>query len=140
MYSINKSDGKVRWTFKGGNWFWADPVVKGKIIYATCLDHKIYAIDVQTGKELWQYEGDSAFISKPVLSGDFLTAISDSGEIYLLDLNNGALKQKISIGYATMAPLYAKDNIIYVHARNDYIYAVDIQTGKVTWKFKPESN
>ena len=34
-----------------------------------------------------------------------------------------------------MAPLYADENMVYVHARNRCVYGVDVQSGKKVWEF-----
>ncbi len=56
--------------------------------------------------------------------------------MYLLESVSGALKKTIEVGSAVMSPLHATGNTIYIHSRDDYVYAFDIQSGELTWKFK----
>ena len=138
LYAVNKSDGQIKELFQGGNWFWAEPVIKDNIIYAACLDNSIYAINADTGIEQWKQTAESPVISKPVLVGELLISIAKSGQMQFINSNNGVLERTLKIDAEVMAPLYAKDDIIYVHARNGYVYAVDVLEAKVIWKFSTD--
>jgi outer membrane protein assembly factor BamB len=135
VYAIDGNDGSEKWKFKGDGWFWANPVVQDGVVYAACLDDKIYALDSSTGKELWQFAVDGQIASTPVLLDKLLVAVSEPGEMYIIELASGTLQRTVSIGSAVMAPLYASDTMVYVHARNRCIYAVDVDKGKIAWKF-----
>jgi outer membrane protein assembly factor BamB len=138
LYAIDKSDGRMQWKFKGGNWFWAEPLIVDRVVYAACLDHRIYAVDADTGKELWKFIADNEIVSKPVLVDNLLVAISESGEMHLLDSSTGVLQGSVSIGSTVMAPLYSNEEIVYVHARDRYVYAIDVKAGEIAWKFKTD--
>jgi outer membrane protein assembly factor BamB len=152
LYAVNKNDGTDKWQqpFPGGNWFWADPLVKDNTIYAACLDGKLYAIDAVTGKQLWPspFIADKAIVSRPVIIGDLLVAVSESGSMYLIDAVSGIQKGKtIQIRKdkdtpttEVRAPLYASESTVYAHASNNYVYAIDVQSGEIVWKFKKGSN
>jgi eukaryotic-like serine/threonine-protein kinase len=139
LMSLNNSDGSTRWTFSGSNWFWATPVVADNIVYAANLDRKIYALNVDSGKEIWEFIGDSPFISTPVIVNGMLAAVSESGTLYLINLADGISKKDMSLGFQAVAPLYAGGDTIYVHTKDDYIHAININDGKEIWKFKSEN-
>jgi len=138
LYAIGSADGEERWRFEGENWFWASSLVKDNVVYAGCLDHKIYALEVRTGKELWQFVTDSPIVSTPVLVDNLLVVVSQSGETYILEADSGALERTVSIGYSVMAPLYAGGNMVYIHARDRYVYAIDVQNGEIAWRFSSD--
>lgn len=135
LYAISKASGEIKWKFEGENWFWATPLVKDGVIYASCLDHKLYALESRTGKELWSFVADSPIVSAPLLIDGLIITISDSGEMYILNADSGILKHTVSIGYSVMASPYAAGNIVYVHARNNYVYAIDVQSENIIWEF-----
>ena len=135
LYAVDSDDGKEKWRFEGGNWFWATPVVKDNVVYAGCLDHSIYALEASTGRELWQFVADSPIVSTPVLLDSLLVAISDSGEMYVLRADSGVSERTVSIGYSVMAPLYAEEDMVYVHARDGGVYCIDVETGVIAWEF-----
>jgi outer membrane protein assembly factor BamB len=135
LYAVSSADGSERWKFEGGNWFWATPIVKDGVVYAGCLDNQVYALDVITGEKLWQFVADAPIVSGPVLSGNLLVAASESGTMYILEPDSGNLVRSVSIGSQVMAPLYAEENMVYVHARNRCVYAIDVQSGDKVWEF-----
>ena len=135
LYAVAINDGSEKWKFEGGNWFWATPIVKDGVVYAGCLDHQIYALDAITGEKLWQFVADAPVVATPVFSDNLLVAASESGEMYILEPDSGVLVRSVSIGYQVMGPLYAEENIVYVHARNRCVYAIDVQSGDTVWEF-----
>lgn len=146
LYAVGIPAGTQEWDFerakkrefKGDKWFWADPVVQESVVYAGCLDHKIYAFDIGSGRELWQFPADSPIVSTPVLVNDLLVAVSELGTMYVLKADSGVLQRTVSIGYSVMAPLYAEENMVYVHARDRCVYSVDVQSGGIAWKFSSD--
>jgi glucose dehydrogenase len=55
--------------------------------------------------------------------------------LHSLDKNSGSSLQQVSIDATVMALLYAEGDIVYIHAREHKVYAVDIQEGTVLWEF-----
>src|SRR4030042_106295 len=135
LYALDAIYGEKKWEFEGGNLFWATPIVKDGVVYAGCLDHQIYALDAITGEKLWQFVADAPVVATPVFSDNLLVAASESGEMYILEPDSGVLVRSVPIGYQVMSPLYAEENIVYVHARNRCVYAIDVQSGDTVWEF-----
>ncbi len=139
LFAVDSRNGSDRWRFPrdnpADNWFWATPVVKDNVVYAGCLDHSIYALEANTGRLLWQFVADSPIVSTPVLLDSLLVAISESGEMYVLRADSGVSERTVSIGYSVMAPLYAEEDMVYVHARDGGVYCIDVQTGVIAWEF-----
>jgi outer membrane protein assembly factor BamB len=140
LYAVDGANGNVKWKFGGGNWFWATPLVKDNMVYAGCLDNKVYALDASTGDELWQFTADDQIVATPVLVDNLLVVISESGTVYVLNADNGKPEHDpvpvdASLKVPVRAPLCAEGNMVYVHASNRCVYAVDVQSGDVVWKF-----
>jgi outer membrane protein assembly factor BamB len=140
LYAVDSNNGNVKWTFGGGNWFWSTPVVKDGVVYAGCLDYKVYALDASTGDELWQFMADDQIVATPVLVDNLLVVVSESGTVYMLKADSGNPEHNpvpvdTSVKVPVRAPLYAEGNTVYVHASNRCVYAVDLQSGNVVWKF-----
>jgi outer membrane protein assembly factor BamB len=138
LYAINQLDGTMDWEFKGDNWFWAEIISEGNTIYACCMDNNIYAINGDNGKLIWKYDAGAPISSRPVLVDDYLIAVTESGGLYILNASDGGYKQMIELGNKIISPLYEANNVVYAHGADDYIYAVDLSTYQLLWKFKAE--
>jgi outer membrane protein assembly factor BamB len=71
--------------------------------------------------------------------GDSLVVVSEEGEVYSIEVDTGVLMQTVSIGYSVMSTPFVQDDFVYIHARDDNVYAVDLQAGGITWKHKVET-
>lgn len=136
LYGIKSGSSEPSWNFTGDNWFWAAPVVSGGVAYAGCLDGKVYALDAETGDKLWEFDTKSRVVASPVLVGDLLVVACDSGEVYILKVADGMQASgPISIGAPVRGSICAQEGTAYIRAQNDWLYAVDIKEGKISWEF-----
>jgi hypothetical protein len=124
------------------NWFWASPIINEGIVYAGCLDGKLYAIGAETGEELWQFESKdprgkpAPIVSPPVLIGNLLIVVNESGTVYVFDLgaelgDEAVPLKTISIGADVRSSFCAHDGLVYIRGENNSIYVVDIDKGEV---------
>ena len=149
LYAVKVGHDKPLWEFAGGNWFWAAPVVNGDIVYAGCLDGKLYAINGRSGGELWEFDAGSSIVSSPAMAGDLLVVTCESGDVYLVNAQTGDGRrinnpddpqnaERPSIDASIKGHICVQDGIAYICAQNNYLYAVDIARGKISWKFPLE--
>jgi outer membrane protein assembly factor BamB len=143
LYAVKIGSDEPMWKFPqekpAGNWFWASPIVNGGIVYAGCLDGKLYAIEAATGEELWEFDAGSPIVSSPVLMDNFLIVTDESGTVYVFDLSaeigDQAVPLKtISIGAAVESSFCAQDGLVYIRGEDDWLYAVDVSKGQISWK------
>ena len=146
LYAVKVGDDKPLWEFTGGDWFWATPVVSEDIVYAGCLDGKLYAISSETGEELWRFDAGSGIVSSPVVADDLLVVTCESGNVYLVNVQTGEGRRiknpddpqsadRPSIDASIRGHLCVLDGIVYIGAQDNRLYAVDIDRGKIDWKF-----
>ena len=140
LYAINIGDSESIWKFPGGEWFWATPVVKDGIVYAGCLDGKIYAINAETGDLEWEYDTGSSIASSPVWDDGLLVVASQSGSIHVFDINSKPADKtmvpmkSMSISATIRSSICVQDGMLYVRAQDNCLYAMDIDTGRISWK------
>jgi outer membrane protein assembly factor BamB len=149
LYAIRIGGDKPLWRFPqekpAGNWFWASPIVREGIVYAGCLDGRLYAINSTTGEEIWSYttrdeeNRPSAIVSSPVLMDNLLIVVNESGTVYVFDLaadnrNRGVLLTTISVGADVKSPFSAQEGLVYIRGEDNKLYAVDIDKEKVSWE------
>jgi outer membrane protein assembly factor BamB len=143
IYAIDKASGYQQWKFPNEEpapkWFWATPLVDDNIVYAASLDGKIYAINATNGEKLWEFDTKSPIVVSPILVDDLLVVASESGEIYVFK-TDVMPEDKIMTPVKTIpietqinAPIYAHENMVYIRAQDNHLYAVDIDQGKINW-------
>jgi outer membrane protein assembly factor BamB len=147
MYALDTS-GKLVWKFPATdnitnspqNWFWVTPVIQNGILYAPCLDGKVYVLDAATGGfmdaiDLRYNNNRGAISSSPVIVDNTLViAVSDlakkTSRVYAIDTNSKGVKE--ITGFTTEAinaPLFAADGIVYIHTTSDNFYGLNAQNG-----------
>ena len=148
LYAIRIDDGELLWKFRGGKWFWAAPLVSEGVVYAACLDGRVYALDAESGEELWPQPFESkdqkgkpaAIVASPVLIGNLLIVANEAGNVYIVNSKTGDGERirnrengdKPTINAQIRAPLCAHEGILYIRGEDNRLYAVDIETMKVS--------
>ncbi len=128
-------------------------IADGLVCFGSSADGKIYALDAATGAERWSFYTDSPVRLPPAANQGRILAVSDDGHLYCLAADDGHLLWKLRGGPsdsmllgnqhmvsrwpARGGPAVA-DGVVYFAAgiwpsEGIYLYAVDIQTGKVLW-------
>lgn len=139
FYAVNAISGQKIWRFPASdeaedmpsNWFWAKPLLHSGIIYAPCLDGKVYAFDAESGDKIIEFDLGSPISSSPVLVGSLVVAATQKGNVYTLDTANNQQKQLAILeeDEKVYAPLFAHQGTVYVHAASDKLYAIDVESG-----------
>lgn len=142
FYAIDASTGKAKegfTPFQADNWFWGKAVVYNDTIIAGCLDHRVYALSAENGTKVWDYETGGPIRGDPALCGDLVIFGAEDGTVYALEAGSGAERWRRALEPATQirASLYAEDGVVYVHAANQKLYALEIENGTVLWSFAP---
>jgi len=131
LYAVKASDGSLRWKFLAENWFWAKPVAFNNTIYAPCLDGKIYALEAKNGGKVAEFDLGSPISSSPVLVDSSIIVASEEGKVYSIENNQKRdLKELEAKVYASLC---ASNGVIYIHAEDQTLYALNAQTGAELW-------
>ncbi len=147
LYALDTS-GKLVWKFPADddatdtprNWFWAKPVIDGDVLYAPCLDGKVYLLNALTGSfidaiDLRYDNNKGAISSSPVIVDDnLIVAITDlakkTSRIYAIDISNRSTPRELtSFTEGVNAPLFASNGIVYIHTTKDSFYGLNALSG-----------
>lgn len=145
LHAIVVGESELLWEFAGDKWFWADPLVSEGIVYAGCLDGRLYAVRAETGEELWHFETMDArgrrvpIVSSPVMMGGLLVVVDEAGTVYVFDPAEDLASQAepwrvISIGADVRSSFCAHEGVVYIRGEDNWLYAVDIDSGEVSWR------
>lgn len=148
LYAVDATDGSLRWRseVEAGSWYWAKPKAYNNVIYAPCLDGKVYILDAKSGREVaGAVELGSPISSSPVVVDGKVIIASREGRVYSLDTSNHQLRLLFDVGddgEEIYAPLCASDGVVYIHAQSskqDTLYALNAQTGVTLWRLSLSS-
>ena len=110
LYALDVGDGSLRWTFEGGNWFWAAAVADESTIYAPSMDGNLYALNAN-GKLLWKHSMGSAILSSPVVLSRGLVVAGKNGKISLLDTGPVATAQGREVAFFSLRDTEIKSSL-----------------------------
>ncbi len=142
LYAVNAITGEQIWRFpatdedehKPGNWFWTKPLVSDDddvvVVYAACLDGKVYALDAESGEKVIEFDLGSPISSSPVLVGDLVIVATEEGMVYTLDTGSNNKRELKNLGEKVRAPLFASEGTVYLHTVEDNLYELDVQSGQ----------
>ncbi|HVT39773.1 MAG TPA: PQQ-binding-like beta-propeller repeat protein [Gemmatimonadaceae bacterium] len=158
-YSVDQATGQRRWSFKTGSelpWPWghesgdhylSSPSLDAGAVIFGAGDGNVYALDAATGKERWHVHTEGRVRSSPAIDRGRIFVGSADGVLYALDAATGATAWRYRTEGASLSskdygfdrrtiqssPAVA-DGIVFVGARDGFLYAVDAATGKLRWR------
>jgi outer membrane protein assembly factor BamB len=136
FYAVDMATGAAQALFEGEGWFWAQAATDGTRVYAANLDGHLHAYDLTSGAIAWTYpakgKGDP-IVSAPVVVDGQVVFASDSEVLTVLDGATGALQWDRKLTAKVRAPLTAAGSVVYIHALDETVSAVDLATKRLVW-------
>src|SRR5215203_28891 len=120
LYAVNRSEGTANWAFASG---WAvsssGAVSQGLVLFAS-VDGNFYAVDAETGARKWAFKtaGERRFTAPGIHGASPRTQVmADPFDLFL------------------SSPTVA-GGVVYFGSGDNYVYALDVASGALKWKFK----
>ena len=151
---------RIKWQFHTDGAVISSPVIAGGMLFAGSSDHFLYALDAESGVFKWKFKAESRITSSPAVSAGLVLFGSYDGNFYAVDAATGKLRWRFQTGgerrfaakhlhgslpAAEVMPdpfdFYLSSPVItggavYFGSGDTNIYALDLATGKLKWKFK----
>jgi outer membrane protein assembly factor BamB len=149
----------VKWRFKTDGPILGSPALSKGVFFFGSLDTFLYAVDETTGLQKWKFETKGGIASTPAVSNGTVYFDNWDGFLYAVDEVTGKLKWKFAMAYErkfqakhlhgqepkeqtipdvwdffTSSPAVANGKV-YFGSGDRNIYAVDADSGKLSWKF-----
>lgn len=144
VYAVDTTSGGEVWRFPETDdevdtpvgWFWASLLVHNGAVYAPNLDGRVYVINASSGNRISSFDLEGPISSAPVLVNDLVIVATTStnrakqeGKVFALDTTNRQQTLLQDIEESIHAPLFADGTTVYVHTMENFLYAIDTETG-----------
>ena len=123
----------------------AQPTVRGNLLFIGSCAGKFLALDKTTGKEVWSYDtkvdgGPFSFHGDPLIHENLVLVPADrgceaGGYVYAFEKKSGKVRWKFRAGAPATSFIGAGDAVIF-GARQQEWFSLSIDSGKLKWRFK----
>lgn len=135
LYAISLEGNEV-WRFPTGGKIACSPIVNRNLVLIGSNDGYLYAVDKETGKEIWKFKTGDWIFSSPTAWEDKIYIGSYDCNMYCLN-PEGKEMWRFRMG-AEMWGMHESatvyDGVLYFASMDNYLYAIDANTGKEIWK------
>lgn len=155
VVSLDVRTGKPNWTFRCPKCNVSPPVIYKDLLFISSKNFsergngKIYGLNVSTGAVEWSFPSDKISISliAPTISDGILyltegssvsepvNAQSAKTTIHALDIVKKTVKWSFDARGIFDTPAIS-DGMLFAGSNKDFLYAIDLDTGKEKWRFK----
>ncbi|MBI4502273.1 MAG: PQQ-binding-like beta-propeller repeat protein [Gemmatimonadetes bacterium] len=139
------------WGHESGDRYTASPTVAGQAVLLGGGDGVLRSVELSTGRVTWEARTAGRIRSSPAV-GNGLVVVGDAdGVVYGFDLATGKLRWKYETeGHTLVSARFGydrrsiqsspaiMDGRVFVGARDGYLYALDLATGQLRWRFNHE--
>lgn len=150
----------IQWKFHTGGRVIASPAAANGVVYVGSTDGNFYAIDAASGAQRWKFTTKAWEVSSPTVASGVVYFLSYDGNFYALDASSGQVKWKFKTGgerhysgthlhhlqpvvesmpdpwdFYLSSPSVS-DGSVYFGSSDGNVYALDVNSGGLKWKFK----
>lgn len=135
-FSINQRYPGVKpvWTFSSEANVISTPAIADNYVVFGNQAGEIQALQIKDGKKRWSFKTGGPVFSSPAVAQDKIVIGSADGSIYCLT-TAGKLAWKVITGASVLGSPLIEKNIVYIGGSDGSYRAIDLQTGKLRWRF-----
>lgn len=135
LYAVDASKGTLKWSYSSNAPFYTSPVWLNKTVYAGDANGSLLAINDSTGSLKWKIH-DSFTIHAGISTDQKLLFVPYDGPATLAAYSPDDGKKRWlyrPLTFISSAPT-AAHGLLYTGCENGIFYALDAQTGTITWE------
>lgn len=130
--ALNRESYDEEWKAATKEGVWAAPLSLNGVVYATSLDHHLYALDAENGEERWKVDLGGGIMSTPVSDGERLFVGSLAKKLFSISLDGEILNEFETQNWIWGSPA-VRDGVVYAADLSGFVYALDADTLNVVW-------
>lgn len=143
VIAVDCATGKRLWSCSTNGWPGAGARISGNRVYVTSQDKHLYCLNHDTGEVLWKYKAPAWLGTDVAVFEDKVILPSHRGRLIQIAADSGREIRRFETtdesdlkALAGSAPLIA-NGIAYFCSGKGQVYAVDIASNQLKWKFRP---
>lgn len=141
MEALSLDSGMLVWTADAGAGVFSSPIRFEDMVIVGAGDGYVYAFDISSGEQRWRYSAEAAVLGSPELDADKVLIGGSDGVFRAIDAETG---EEIWRYEGLNGPVVSKplvyDGLVFFGAWDTYLYALEVDTGKLKWKWSNGSS
>lgn len=138
VVALKKKDGSVFWSISYPDEAFTAPltVVNGMLLVPS-RNGILYALSTQDGHVVWKHEGNSKYNTKVIVDGPYLFIGGWANDFYCFRMD-GTVNWRYKASHVIVENALIHNNDVYFTAHDSHIYALEIPTGRLKWRFRAD--
>jgi serine/threonine protein kinase len=135
-YAVSVREGRLNWTYNTSDKIRSTGSVAHGHVFFGSDDGKLYALMANSGRHMWDYDTGVPVRTRPVVTNDRIIFGTEGGEVIGLELN-GQRKWGFRARKAvSSSPVVDIEGVCYVGSFDNYLYAIDADSGYSHWRIR----
>ncbi len=138
VLALKKGNGSVSWSVNFPEEHFTAPltVVKDMVLVPSRTGN-LYSLSVSDGTLRWKLEGNAKYNTKAISQGSHLFIGGWGHDFYCLNLD-GSINWRYKASHVIVENAMIHKNTVYFTAHDHFVYALDLQTGRLKWRFRAD--
>jgi outer membrane protein assembly factor BamB len=137
FYAMDARTGRTKWRLDLHDSFIAPVTTAGSIVLLPSESGTLYARSRSDGSEIWKFSGAVKFNAGATLFSNYILIGGWSKDFYCLR-TDGTLNWKFTASDRITNRAIAQGNSVYFPAYDQFVYSLDIPSGRMQWRFPVE--
>jgi outer membrane protein assembly factor BamB len=135
LFGVDLRTGQKLWEFDSGGRVQCSPAAAGDLVYCGSDGGRFFALEAATGKQRWTFTAGGPIQASPGVVAGIVVFGANDHHAYALDRFTGKMLWSFRVNdYCLQAPPVVHGDRVFVGQWTDWVWALDLQTGKLQWK------
>lgn len=135
LVALEAGTGKLLWEKEAGAPIRCSAAAADGLVFAGSDGGSFFALDEATGREKWRFDCGGPVQSAPAVVGGLVIFGANDHNVYALDRQTGRKLWSFRMNdYCIQAPVAVHGNTVFAGQWTDWVWALDIRTGKERWR------
>jgi outer membrane protein assembly factor BamB len=136
LYVFDRNTGQPAWERKVGGAPTAGPALSKDYVYVPMANGRVEGYKLAAYRDpVWAYKSHGQVFVQPTVTPLSITWPTSEGHLYISRANEPAVRFRLEMRDAIVAPPTYKAPIVFAASRSGYVYAMHELSGAIRWRF-----